>query len=98
MQSTTDKKNFHLGGLAHVLDLPGGGESDCLQKGSKLVAAGYALYSSATMLVVSWGQGVHGFTLDTAAGDFVLTHPYMRIPQRGEDFVLTHPYMRIARE
>lgn len=35
------------------------------------------------MLVVSWGSGVHGFTLDTTLGEFVLTHPHIRIPQRG---------------
>ena len=56
----------------------------CLQKGKHLVAAGYALYSSATILVLSWGQGVHGFTLDRGSGEFVLTHPAMRIPARGE--------------
>ena len=47
------------------------------------MAAAYALYSSATMLVVSVGSGTHGFTLDTAAGAFVCTHPHMRIPERG---------------
>lgn len=36
------------------------------------------------MLVVSWGSGVHGFTLDTTLGEFVLTHPNIQIPQRGE--------------
>lgn len=36
------------------------------------------------MLVVSWGSGVHGFTLDTTVGEFVLTHPNIQIPQRGE--------------
>jgi fructose-1,6-bisphosphatase I len=55
-----------------------------LQPGSRLVAAAYALYSSATMLVVSWGCGAHGFTLDTGLGEFVLTHPSIQIPRRGE--------------
>ncbi|BDA42248.1 Fructose-1,6-bisphosphatase, chloroplastic [Coccomyxa sp. Obi] len=62
----------------------GGDPSDALQPGNKLIAAAYALYSSATMLVVSWGSGVHGFTLDTTLGDFVLTHPDIKIPQRGQ--------------
>ena len=53
--------------------------------GRDLIAAGYALYSSATMLVLSWGSGVHGFTLDSGVGEFVLTHPAMRIPARGEE-------------
>ncbi len=54
-----------------------------LRPGRELVAAGYALYSSAVMLVLSWGAGVHGFTLDTGTGGFVLTHPDMRVPERG---------------
>jgi hypothetical protein len=57
--------------------------ADALQPGSKLLAAAYALYSSATMLVLSVGSGAHGFTLDTTAGAFVCTHPHMRIPERG---------------
>ena len=56
----------------------------CLQQGKHLVAAGYALYSSATTLVLSWGEGVHGFTLDRGTGEFVLTHPAMMIPARGD--------------
>lgn len=56
-----------------------------LQLGNNMVAAGYALYSSATMLVLSWGSGVHGFTLDRALGEFVLSHPAVQIPARGEE-------------
>ncbi|WIA42003.1 hypothetical protein OEZ86_009300 [Tetradesmus obliquus] len=55
-----------------------------LQPGTELVAAGYALYSSATMLVISTGQGTHGFTLDPLCGEFLLTHPNIKIPQRGQ--------------
>ena len=55
-----------------------------LQPGGKLVAAGYALYSSAVMLVLSWGAAVHGFTLDSSLGEFVLTHPNIRVPDRGD--------------
>lgn len=55
-----------------------------LQPGSALVAAGYALYSSALMMVLTMGDGTHGFTLDPATGDFRLTHPHLRIPARGQ--------------
>lgn len=51
---------------------------DCLQAGSKLLAAGYVLYGSSTMLVYSTGQGVHGFTLDPHIGEFLLSHPNIR--------------------
>lgn len=57
---------------------------DTLQAGNNLVAAGYCLYSSATTLVITFGNGVNGFTLDENIGEFILTHPEMRIPSRGE--------------
>uniref|UniRef100_A0A061QYB8 fructose-bisphosphatase n=1 Tax=Tetraselmis sp. GSL018 TaxID=582737 RepID=A0A061QYB8_9CHLO len=58
--------------------------SDCLQPGDQLVAAGYALYSSATMFVLTLGNGTHGFTLDRRTGDYVLTHRNITIPERGQ--------------
>lgn len=54
-----------------------------LQPGKKLRAAGYCIYSSATILVFSVGNGTHGFTLDPTLGEFVLTHPSIQIPKRG---------------
>lgn len=54
---------------------------DCLQRGSRQVAAGYVLYGSSTMLVFTSGTGVHGFTLDPSIGEFVLSHRNMRMPQ-----------------
>ncbi|KAK2983172.1 hypothetical protein RJ640_018517 [Escallonia rubra] len=55
-----------------------------LQSGSRLVASGYVLYSSATILCTSFGSGTHAFTLDHSTGDFVLTHPSIKIPPRGQ--------------
>ncbi|KAL9244784.1 hypothetical protein vseg_018510 [Gypsophila vaccaria] len=55
-----------------------------LQSGSKLVAAGYVLYSSATIFCVTFGSGVHSFTLDHSTGDFILTNPSVEIPTRGQ--------------
>nr|XP_043629577.1 fructose-1,6-bisphosphatase class 1 [Erigeron canadensis] len=55
-----------------------------LQSGSRLVAAGYVLYSSATIMCISFGSGAHAFTLDHTTGDFVLTHPDIKIPPRGQ--------------
>lgn len=52
---------------------------DILQPGTALVAAGYTMYGSATQLVYTTGHGVHGFTLDPSLGEFVLTHPDMKI-------------------
>ena len=60
---------------------PGRGSlEDCLQPGRQLVAAGYLLYGTSTMLVYSTGMGVNGFTLDSSVGEFLLSHPSIRIP------------------
>jgi len=56
---------------------------DVLQPGSELLCAGYTMYSSACMLVMSFGKDVQGFTLDPIIGEFVLTHPNIRIPRTG---------------
>ena len=57
---------------------------DCLQPGHKLFGAGYIIYSSSTILVYSTGNGVNGFSLDPSVGEFVLSHPGIRIPPRGK--------------
>jgi fructose-1,6-bisphosphatase I len=54
--------------------------SDFLQPGTAIIAAGYVLYGSSTMLVFSAGKGVHGFTLDNSIGTLYLTHPSIRYP------------------
>ena len=58
-----------------------GAVEDCLQKGRDLVAAGYVIYGSSTMMVYSTGQGVHGFTLDPSVGEFLLSHPDICVPE-----------------
>jgi fructose-1,6-bisphosphatase I len=54
---------------------------DVLQKGCDLVAAGYMVYGSSTMLVYSTGNGVNGFTLDPSIGEFLLSHPNIQLPE-----------------
>ena len=54
--------------------------ADALQPGRNQVAAGYVIYGSSTILVITTGQGVHGFTLDLSVGEFFLSHPNLRIP------------------
>ncbi len=56
---------------------------DVLQKGDNLVCGGYVLYGSSTMLVYTTGNGVHGFTLDPSVGEFLLSHPDIKVPKRG---------------
>jgi fructose-1,6-bisphosphatase I len=57
-----------------------GGLEDCLQPGRQMVAGGYVLYGSSTMLVYSAGTGVHGFTLDPSIGEFLLSHERIKLP------------------
>lgn len=59
---------------------------DFLQSGNAQLAAGYALYGPCTMLVISIGNGVQGFTLDTETQEFVLSHIDIRIPETTSDF------------
>jgi len=61
-----------------------GGERDCLQPGFRQVAAGYFIYGSSTMMVYTTGTGVHGFTLDPALGEFLLSHEDIRMPKKGK--------------
>src|SRR5450755_1859498 len=56
---------------------------DFLQKGESLVAAGYIIYGSSTMLVYATKRGVNGFTLDPSIGEFTLSHPDIRCPEDG---------------
>lgn len=51
-----------------------------LQPGRSLVASGYIAYGTSTMFVYTAGHGVHGFTLDPAVGEFLLSHPDIKIP------------------
>ena len=54
---------------------------DALQPPRDLVAAGYVLYGASTMLVYTTGEGVHGFTLNPEYGEFLLSHPHIRLPE-----------------
>lgn len=58
--------------------------NDVLQPGNNMVAAGYCMYGSSCTLVFSTGTGVNGFTLDPSLGEFILTHPNIKIPQKGK--------------
>jgi len=62
--------------------------ADYLQPGLKQVAAGYAIYGPATMLVITVGKGTHGFTLDREIGNFILTHPELQIPADTSEFAI----------
>ena len=88
--SNTDV-NVSVGTIFSVLrhdetELPG--VADSLPRGEQQVAAGYAIYGPATMLVISAGKGTHGFTLDREIGNFILTHPNLQIPADTGEFAI----------
>ena len=73
---------------AHVHEGADLAEADFLQPGSQQVAAGYALYGPTTMLVLTVGTGVNGFTLDPVMGEFMLTHPDLKVPEDTQEFAI----------
>lgn len=65
---------------------------DFFQKGSDLVAAGYVIYGTSTILVYTTGNGVNGFTLDPTIGEFCLSHQNIQIPKRSNYYSLNQGY------
>ena len=84
--------NITVGTIFSVLRRPEGaaepGVEAFFQPGARQVCAGFATYGPSTMLVLTTGHGVHGFTLDLPSGEFVLTHPDMRIPEETREFAV----------
>lgn len=89
--SSNIEMNVSVGTIFSIIDYGADDEpqsSDFLQPGNKQVAAGYAIYGPATMLILTAGRGTHGFTLDKEIGNFVLTHPDMRIDEDTQEFAI----------
>src|SRR5579863_4075527 len=84
--------NVSVGSVFSILRAPHGVEpaapEDFLQPGVRQVCAGYALYGPASMLVLTLGRGVHGFSLDPEIGAYILTHPNMRVPEDSREFAI----------
>jgi fructose-1,6-bisphosphatase I len=84
--------NISVGTIFSVLRCPDGvtepDEKAFLQPGSKQVAAGFAVYGAATILVLTVGNGVVGFTLDRELGSFILTQPSITIPEDTQEFAI----------
>ena len=78
-------------GIYRVLDDDSPGIlEDCLQPGQSLVAAGYIIYGTSTILVYSVGHGVHSFTLEPSLGEFLLSKESMRFPERPDFYSFNH--------
>ena len=61
---------------------------DYLRPGNEQLAAGYAIYGPSTMMVLTLGAGTHAFTLDRESGNFILTHPDIRLPEDTSEFAI----------
>jgi fructose-1,6-bisphosphatase I len=86
--SSNIEANVSLGTIFSIHRKISSGErgtlEDLLQPGHRQLAAGYVVYGSSTMLVYTTGAGVHGFTLEPSIGEFLLSHPDMKIPDPGK--------------
>ncbi|KAI7885356.1 fructose-1,6-bisphosphatase [Lichtheimia hyalospora FSU 10163] len=71
-------------GIFKVADHENPTEKDLLRNGRELIAAGYCMYGSYCEMILSVGNGVNGFTLDPAIGEFIMTHPDIKLPPRGK--------------
>lgn len=84
--------NVSVGSIFSVLRAPTPGThatpADFLQPGTEQVCAGYAIYGPSTMLVLTVGRGTHAFTLDPALGEWMLSHPDLRIPEQTREFAI----------
>lgn len=89
--SSNIEVNVALGSIFSVLSAPIGRATqtaDFLQKGTQQVLAGYSVYGPSTVLVFTFGEGVHCFTLDRASNAFVLTQANMRVPEDTQEFAI----------
>jgi fructose-1,6-bisphosphatase I len=69
-----------------------GTEEDVLQPGRKLVAAGYVLYGSSTVMVYTTGHGVNVFTYDPTVGEFLLTKRHLKMPKWNNQYSVNEGY------
>ncbi|NQZ52813.1 MAG: class 1 fructose-bisphosphatase [Piscirickettsiaceae bacterium] len=84
--------NLSVGTIFSILRCPEGitepTVKDFMQKGTEQVCAGFCVYGPSTMMILTTGSGVNGFTLDSDVGEFILTHPNMTIPEDTAEFAI----------
>ncbi|MDM7322060.1 MAG: class 1 fructose-bisphosphatase [Gammaproteobacteria bacterium] len=94
--------NVTVGTIFSILRAPEGvanpTEQDFLQAGTEQVAAGYCIYGPSTIMILTTGHGVNGFTLDKDIGEFMLTHPNITIPADTAEFAINMSNQRFWEE
>ncbi|SMF94453.1 fructose-1,6-bisphosphatase I [Methylomagnum ishizawai] len=88
--SSNIEVNLSIGTIFSVLLAPNDNPTaeDFLQPGTQQVAAGFCIYGPTTILILTTGNGVNGFTLDRNVGEFILTHPNITIPEDTSEFAI----------
>ena len=90
--SSNIEVNGPMGTIFSILKMPKDANGDLaenfLQEGSRQLCAGYVLFGPATIMVLTTGNGVNGFTLNPDIGEFVLTHPDITIPEDTQEFAI----------
>lgn len=90
--SSNIEVNGPMGTIFSILKTPDDSKEpaaeDFMQQGTEQLCAGYVLFGPATMMVLTTGQGVNGFTLNPDVGEFVLTHPDIKIPEDTQEFAI----------
>ncbi len=94
--------NLSVGTIFSILRAPEGVEqpiaADFMQPGTEQVCAGFCIYGPTTVMVLTCGDGVNGFTLDGDIGEFILTHPEIRIPEDTQEFAINMSNRRFWEE
>lgn len=94
--------NISVGTIFSIMRCPEGvenpTEADFLQPGARQVCAGFCVYGPSTQMILTTGKGVNGFTLDPGVGEFILTHPRMRIPEDTAEFAINMSNQRFWEE
>ena len=89
--SSNIETNAPIGTIFSIYHKGGG----LLQKGHHQIASGYIMYGASTMLVYTTGERVDGFTLDPSIGSFLLSHPNIKIPEKGHIYSLNEAYSKL---
>lgn len=94
--------NLSVGTIFSILRCPEGvtapSVEDFKQKGTEQICAGFCVYGPATIMIITTGNGVDGFTLDQDVGEFILTHPKMTIPEDTTEFAINMSNQRFWEE
>lgn len=86
--------NLSVGSIFAVGQVLSDDDRNVLRKGREYLCAGYAIYGPSTLLVITFGLGVVGFTLDPSDAQFKLTHPRLRIPKEANEFAINSSHQR----